>query len=417
MNFMQINKTIDWIYKIKEIDMVVNESMYQLGSVRSAIRELFEYGKKRAEIVGRENVYDFSIGNPSIPAPQIVNDTIKELVTNYDSVELHGYTSAQGDAKTRAAIAEFLNNTHGTNFTGDNFYMTMGAAASLSICFHALTSDVYDEFIAIAPYFPEYKVFVNAAGAKLVEVPADTEHFQIDFATLEERINEHTRAVIINSPNNPSGTVYSEETIEKLADLLDGKSKEIGRPIFIISDEPYREIVYDGIKVPFVTKYYDNTLVCYSYSKSLSLPGERIGYVLVPDEVYDKNELYAAVCGAGRALGYVCAPSLFQKMIIRCQGATGDISAYKKNRDLLYEGLTNIGYKCFKPDGAFYMFVKALEDDSNAFCEKAKEEDVLIVAADGFGCPGWVRISYCVDEEMIKRSMPAFERIYNKYNR
>ena len=417
MNFMQINKTIDWIYKIKEIDMVVNESMYQLGSVRSAIRELFEYGKKRAEIVGRENVYDFSIGNPSIPAPQIVNDTIKELVTNYDSVELHGYTSAQGDAKTRAAIAEFLNNTHGTNFTGDNFYMTMGAAASLSICFHALTSDVYDEFIAIAPYFPEYNVFVNAAGAKLVEVPADTEHFQIDFAALEERINEHTRAVIINSPNNPSGTVYSEETIEKLADLLDGKSKEIGRPIFIISDEPYREIVYDGIKVPFVTKYYDNTLVCYSYSKSLSLPGERIGYVLVPDEVYDKNELYAAVCGAGRALGYVCAPSLFQKMIIRCQGATGDISAYKKNRDLLYEGLTNIGYKCFKPDGAFYMFVKALEDDSNAFCEKAKEEDVLIVAADGFGCPGWVRISYCVDEEMIKRSMPAFERIYNKYNR
>ena len=417
MNFMQINKTIDWIYKIKEIDMVVNESMYQLGSVRSAIRELFEYGKKRAEIVGRENVYDFSIGNPSIPAPQIVNDTIKELVTNYDSVELHGYTSAQGDAKTRAAIAEFLNNTHGTNFTGDNFYMTMGAAASLSICFHALTSDVYDEFIAIAPYFPEYKVFVNAAGAKLVEVPADTEHFQIDFAALEERINEHTRAVIINSPNNPSGTVYSEETIEKLADLLDGKSKEIGRPIFIISDEPYREIVYDGIKVPFVTKYYDNTLVCYSYSKSLSLPGERIGYVLVPDEVYDKNELYAAVCGAGRALGYVCAPSLFQKMIIRCQGATGDIRAYKKNRDLLYEGLTNIGYKCFKPDGAFYMFVKALEDDSNAFCEKAKEEDVLIVAADGFGCPGWVRISYCVDEEMIKRSMPAFERIYNKYNR
>lgn len=414
---MQINKTIDWIYKIKEIDMIVNESMYQLGSVRSAIRELFEYGKKRAEIVGRENVYDFSIGNPSIPAPQIVNDTIKELVTNYDSVELHGYTSAQGDAKTRDAIAEFLNNTHGTNFTGDNFYMTMGAAASLSICFHALTSDVYDEFIAIAPYFPEYKVFVNAAGAKLVEVPADTEHFQIDFAALEERINEHTRAVIINSPNNPSGTVYSEETIEKLADLLDRKSKEIGRPIFIISDEPYREIVYDGIKVPFVTKYYDNTLVCYSYSKSLSLPGERIGYVLVPDEVYDKNELYAAVCGAGRALGYVCAPSLFQKMIIRCQGATGDISAYKKNRDLLYEGLTNIGYKCFKPDGAFYMFVKALEDDSNAFCEKAKEEDVLIVAADGFGCPGWVRISYCVDEEMIKRSMPAFERIYNKYNR
>lgn len=395
--------------------MVVNESMYQLGSVRSAIRELFEYGKKRAAIVGKENVYDFSIGNPSIPAPQIVNDTIKELVTNYDSVALHGYTSAQGDAETRAAIAEFLNNTHGTHFNADNFYMTMGAAASLSICFRALTNDPYDEFIAIAPYFPEYKVFVNAAGAKLVEVPADTEHFQIDFKALEERINEHTRGVIINSPNNPSGTVYSEETIKKLAELLEKKSKEIGKPVFIIADEPYREIVYDGIKVPFVTKYYDNTLVCYSYSKSLSLPGERIGYVLVPDEVYDKNELYAAVCGAGRALGYVCAPSLFQKMIVRCQGATGDINAYKENRDLLYEGLTKIGYHCFKPDGAFYMFVKALEDDSNAFCEKAKEEDVLIVAADGFGCPGWVRVSYCVDQDMIKRSMPAFERLYNKY--
>lgn len=396
--------------------MVVNESMYQLGSVRSAIRELFEYGKKRAAIVGKENVYDFSIGNPSIPAPQIVNDTIKELVTNYDSVALHGYTSAQGDAETRAAIAEFLNNTHGTHFNADNFYMTMGAAASLSICFRALTNDPYDEFIAIAPYFPEYKVFVNAAGAKLVEVPADTEHFQIDFEALEERINEHTRGVIINSPNNPSGTVYSEETIKKLAELLEEKSKEIGKPVFIIADEPYREIVYDGIKVPFVTKYYDNTLVCYSYSKSLSLPGERIGYVLVPDEVYDKNEMYAAVCGAGRALGYVCAPSLFQKMIVKCQGATGDINAYKENRDLLYEGLTKIGYQCFKPDGAFYMFVKALEDDSNAFCEKAKEEDVLIVAADGFGCPGWVRVSYCVDQDMIKRSMPAFERLYNKYS-
>lgn len=397
--------------------MVVNESMYQLGSVRSAIRELFEYGKKRAAIVGKENVYDFSIGNPSIPAPQIVNDTIKELVTDYDSVALHGYTSAQGDVETRAAIAEFLNNTHGTHFNADNLYMTMGAAASLSICFRALTSDAYDEFITIAPYFPEYKVFVNAAGARIVEVPADTEHFQIDFEALEERINAHTRGVIINSPNNPSGTVYSEETIKKLSDLLEKKSKEIGRPIFIIADEPYREIVYDGIKVPFVTKYYDNTLVCYSYSKSLSLPGERIGYVLVPDEVYDKAELYAAVCGAGRALGYVCAPSLFQKMIVKCQGATGDINAYKENRDLLYEGLTRIGYHCFKPDGAFYMFVKALEDDSNAFCEKAKEEDVLIVAADGFGCPGWVRISYCVDREMIKRSMPAFEKIYKKYNK
>lgn len=395
--------------------MIVNEKMYQLGSVRSAIRELFEYGKMRAEIVGKENVYDFSIGNPSIPAPRIVNDTIKELVTEYDSVALHGYTSAQGDVETRQAIADFLNKTHGTSFGADNFYITMGAAASLSICFRALTSSDSDEFIAIAPFFPEYTVFVNAAGAKLNVVPADTENFQIDFVALSENINENTRAVIINSPNNPSGTVYSEETIKKLAALLEEKSKEFGRPIFIISDEPYREIVYDGIEVPFVTKYYANTLVCYSYSKSLSLPGERIGYVLVPDEVYDKNEMYAAVAGAGRALGYVCAPSLFQKMIIKCQGATGDISAYKENRDILYKGLTDIGFKCFKPDGAFYMFVKALEDDADAFCEKAKEEDLLIVSANGFGCPGWVRVSYCVDSEMIKRSFGAFKKLYDKY--
>ncbi len=395
--------------------MIVNENMYQLGSVRSAIRELFEYGKMRAEIVGKENVYDFSIGNPSIPAPRIVNDTIKELVTEYDSVALHGYTSAQGDVETRQAIADFLNKTHGTSFGADNFYITMGAAASLSICFRALTSSDSDEFIAIAPFFPEYTVFVNAAGAKLNVVPADTENFQIDFVALSENINENTRAVIINSPNNPSGTVYSEETIKKLAALLEEKSKEFGRPIFIISDEPYREIVYDGIEVPFVTKYYANTLVCYSYSKSLSLPGERIGYVLVPDEVYDKNEMYAAVAGAGRALGYVCAPSLFQKMIIKCQGATGDISAYKENRDILYKGLTDIGFTCFKPDGAFYMFVKALEDDADAFCEKAKEEDLLIVSANGFGCPGWVRVSYCVDSEMIKRSFGAFKKLYDKY--
>lgn len=395
--------------------MIVNENMYQLGSVRSAIRELFEYGKMRAEIVGKENVYDFSIGNPSIPAPRIVNDTIKELVTEYDSVALHGYTSAQGDVETRQAIADFLNKTHGTSFGADNFYITMGAAASLSICFRALTSSDSDEFIAIAPFFPEYTVFVNAAGAKLNVVPADTENFQIDFVALSENINENTRAVIINSPNNPSGTVYSEETIKKLAALLEEKSKEFGRPIIIISDEPYREIVYDGIEVPFVTKYYANTLVCYSYSKSLSLPGERIGYVLVPDEVYDKNEMYAAVAGAGRALGYVCAPSLFQKMIIKCQGATGDISAYKENRDILYKGLTDIGFTCFKPDGAFYMFVKALEDDADAFCEKAKEEDLLIVSANGFGCPGWVRVSYCVDSEMIKRSFGAFKKLYDKY--
>ena len=395
--------------------MIVNEKMYQLGSVRSVIRELFEYGKKRAELVGKENVYDFSLGNPSIPAPECVNETIRDLTLNLDSLSLHGYTSAQGDVETRDAVAKYINKTHGTNFNADNFYMTMGAAASLSICFKSLTTSSDDEFIVIAPFFPEYTVFINSAGAKCVVVPADTENFQIDFAALEEKISRNTKGIVINSPNNPSGAVYSAATIEKLAALLEKKQNEFGTQIFLIADEPYREIVYDGVEVPFVTKYYKNTLVCYSYSKSLSLPGERIGWVLVPDEAYESKTLYAAVAGAGRALGYVCASSMFQKVLVKCIGQTGDVDAYKANRDLLYDGLTKIGYKCFKPQGAFYMFVKALEDSAENFCEKAKEEDVLVVPATGFGCPGWVRISYCVDSDMIKRSMPAFERIYNKY--
>lgn len=395
--------------------MIVAEDMYRLGSQRSAIRELFEYGKKRAEVVGVENVYDFSLGNPTVPAPDCVNETIRELTQTLDSISLHGYTSAQGDLATRQAIADYLNQTHGTHFTADDFYMTMGAAASLSLCFRALTTSREDEFITIAPFFPEYWVFVEAAGAKLVVVPADTKAFQIDFAALTERITPHTKGVIINSPNNPSGAVYSEETIEKLAFLLRKKANEYGTEIFILADEPYREIAYDGVEVPFVTKYYDNTLVCYSYSKSLSLPGERIGYVLVPKEVTESRIVYAAIAGAGRALGYVCAPSMFQKVLVKCMGQTGDVELYKKNRDLLYEGLTKIGYECFKPQGAFYLFVKTLEEDSDAFCERAKEEDLLIVSATGFGCPGYARISYCVDEDMIKRSFAAFERLYKRY--
>ena len=395
--------------------MIVAEDMYRLGSQRSAIRELFEYGKKRAEVVGVENVYDFSLGNPTVPAPDCVNETIRELTQTLDSISLHGYTSAQGDLATRQAIADYLNQTHGTHFTADDFYMTMGAAASLSLCFRALTTSWEDEFITIAPFFPEYRVFVEAAGAKLVVVPADTKAFQIDFAALTERITPHTKGVIINSPNNPSGAVYSEETIEKLAFLLRKKANEYGTEIFILADEPYREIAYDGVEVPFVTQYYDNTLVCYSYSKSLSLPGERIGYVLVPKEVTESRIVYAAIAGAGRALGYVCAPSMFQKVLVKCMGQTGDIELYKKNRDLLYEGLTKIGYECFKPQGAFYLFVKTLEEDSDAFCERAKEEDLLIVSATGFGCPGYARISYCVDEDMIKRSFAAFERLYKRY--
>lgn len=395
---------------------MISEKMYELGSRRSAIRELFEYGKLRASQVGAENVYDFSLGNPTVSAPECVNNTIRELTEELDSVELHGYTSAQGDINTRQAIADYLNKTYLTNFKADNFYITMGAAASLSMCFKALTADVKDEFITIAPFFPEYRVFVEAAGAKLVIVAPDTKNFQINFEELEKQINKNTKGVIINSPNNPSGAVYSEDTIKKLSNLLKEKSKEYGTQIFIISDEPYREIVYDGIDVPYVTKYYSNTLVCYSYSKSLSLPGERIGFVLVPDEVYQSKAVYAAICGAGRALGYVCAPSIMQKAVTRFVGNVCDVDIYKRNRDILYNGLTEMGYECFKPEGAFYMFVKALEEDSESFCQKAKEEDLLIVSATDFGCPGYVRISYCVDEEMIKRSFKAFKRLKEKYN-
>lgn len=395
--------------------MIYSEKMYELGSKRSAIRELFEYGKKQAAIIGAENVFDFSLGNPTVPSPDIVNETLKEIMDNNDSIAVHGYTSAQGDYETRDAIAKYLNNTYDTSFNADNFYMTMGAAASLSLCFKALTTSCDDEFITIAPFFPEYNVFVQSAGAKLTVVSPDTDDFQINFKELEEKINKHTKGVIINSPNNPSGAVYSEDTIIKLADLLKKKSEEYNTNIFIISDEPYREIVYDGIEVPYVTKYYNNTLVCYSYSKSLSLPGERIGFVIVPDEAYENKQLYAAICGAGRALGYVCAPSIFQKMLVKCVGQTGDINIYKKNRDILYDGLTKLGYECYRPDGAFYMFVKALEDDADAFCEKAKQENILIVSANGFGCPGYVRIAYCVDEDMIKRSFKAFERLKARY--
>ena len=396
--------------------MIVNEKMYELGSKRSVIRELFEYGKKRSAEIGAENVYDFSLGNPSIPAPACVNETICRLTRELDSISLHGYTSAQGDEQTRQAIADYLNATHGTSFRADNFYMAMGAAAALSICFKALTTCPEDEFITIAPFFPEYRVFVESAGAKLVVVPADTEHFQIDFAALENLITAHTKGIIINSPNNPSGAVYSAETLARLAKLMEAKQKEYGTQIFLLADEPYREIAYDGVEVPYATKFYRNTLVCYSYSKSLSLPGERIGYVLVPDEVYEGKQVYAACAGAGRALGYVCAPSMLQKMLVSCMGQTGDVSVYQANRDLLYNGLTEIGYTCFKPQGAFYLFVKALEEDADAFCEKAKAEDLLIVSATGFGCPGWVRISYCVDGEMIRRSFGAFERLYEKYH-
>lgn len=397
---------------------MISEKMYQLGSKRSVIRELFEYGKKRGAEIGPENVFDFSLGNPNVPAPACVNEAIKHIVDTENSVFLHGYTSAQGDIKVRKAIAEYINDCFMEKITADNIYMTCGAAASISICFNAVVVPGNgDEIIAFTPYFPEYRVFVEHAGAKLVEVQTRKQDFQIDFNKIETAINRKTKAVIVNSPNNPSGVIFTEETIVKLCNIMRKKSKEFGHPIYLISDEPYRELVYDDIKVPYLTKYYDNTFVCYSFSKSLSLPGERIGYIVVSPKMEESQNVYAAVCGAGRALSYVCAPSLFQRVVVKCLGATSDISIYKKNRDLLYNALTEYGYHCVKPDGAFYLFVEALEEDANEFSEKAKRHELLLVPGDDFGCPGFVRIAYCVTTEQIIRSLPAFKRLAEEYGK
>ena len=393
----------------------VSEKMYALGSKRSEIRELFEYGKKRIAEVGAENVFDFSLGNPSVPAPDCVKETLAKLVTETDPVALHGYTSAQGDAGVRKACADYITKTHGTKCCADDFYMTVGAAASLTISLNALSTEG-DEVIVLAPFFPEYTVFITQSGMKCVEVKCREEDFQIDFKAFEAALSEHTKAVIINSPNNPSGAVFSEDTIKELAAILNKAQEKYGRDIFILADEPYRELVYDkDTVVPFIPNYYDNTLVCYSFSKSLSLPGERIGYIMVPPSVKAHDEVYFAVCGAGRALGFVCAPAMFQKLVPECIGKTADISIYKKNRDILIEALTKYGYKTVRPDGAFYLFVKALEEDSRAFCEKAKAHDLLIVASDSFGFPGYARISYCVSTEMIERALPAFEALAKEY--
>ena len=394
--------------------MIMNQRMYGLGSKRSVIREIFEFGKKRAAEVGAENVYDFSLGNPSVKPPQIVEDTLISLLKEEDATALHGYTSAQGDAGVRAAIADYIRKTHGVECDADYIYMTCGAAASLTITLSALCNEG-DEVITFAPYFTEYKVFAETAGAKLVALASDTETFQIDFSLLESALNEKTAAVLVNSPNNPSGVVYSEATIQKLAALLEQKSAEYKKTIYLITDEPYRELVYGGVKVPYLTKYYRNTVVCYSYSKSLSLPGERIGYIFVNPSAENAKQLYLAVCGAGRALGYVCAPSLFQKMVARCQGVTSDVSVYEKNRDLLAGALREYGFSCVQPDGAFYLFVKSPEPDANAFCERAKKYDLLLVPGDDFGCAGYVRIAYCVSPDMIRRSLPSFKKLAGEY--
>lgn len=390
------------------------ESLVKLGKVRSEIREIFEYGNKRKAEIGAENVFDFSIGNPSVPAPKSVDNAIIDLVENFDSVALHGYTSAQGDGKVRETIAQYINNRFKTDITADNIYMTCGAAASLTIVMNAIMQKD-DECIVFTPYFPEYGVFLERTGAKLVEVQSEKKTFQIDMKNFEQAITEKTKAVIINSPNNPSGVVYTVDTIEKMSSLLKKKEEEYGHPIFLITDEPYRELVYDDTEVPYIINYYDNTFVCYSYSKALSLPGERIGYIVVSPKMVDEKDAYAAVCGAGRALGYVCAPSMLQRVIEKCLDDTADISIYKKNRDLLYNALTEMGYECVYPDGAFYLFVKAMCDDSHEFCEKAKEHELLLVPADSFGTPGYVRVSYCVQTKQIEDALPAFKALADSY--
>lgn len=392
------------------------ERMRSLGEKRSVIRELFEYGNRRKAEIGKENVFDFSIGNPSVPAPKELTDELCRILTEEDPLAVHGYTSAPGDPAARKAVADDLNARFGTSFGPENIYMTCGAAASLTISLSALVKDG-EEVILFAPFFPEYTVFVETAGGKPVTVPCKWPDFRIDFDKLSEAINEKTAAVIINSPNNPSGAVFSEESIRKLGEVLSAAEEKFNRKIYLISDEPYRELVYGGIKVPFVTKYYRDTVICYSWSKSLSLPGERIGYILVSPENPEWKAVYAGICGAGRALGFVCAPALFQHMIPKCVGMTADISVYEKNRDLLYGALTEMGFEAVRPEGAFYLFVKSPEPDANAFSEKAKKYEILFVPSDDFGMEGFVRISYCVSTKQIERSLPSFKKLAEEYFR
>ena len=389
---------------------MVNEKMYRLGSSRSKIRELFEYGRKRKAEIGEENVFDFSLGNPSVPCPNEVNEALLTLINNESPINLHGYTSAPGDDAVRSAIAEHITREHGFAVSCDDLYMTVGAAAALTCTLNAVVCSG-EEVILLAPYFPEYKVFAEQAGAVVKVVSCDKKTFEPDTDAIAEAITERTAAIIVNSPNNPSGAVYSEESIKAIAKVLTEKSKEHGKSIYLIADEPYRELVYDGAFVPFIPKYYGNTIVCYSYSKSLSLPGERIGYCLVSPKVDEHDRVYAAVCGAGRSLGYVCAPSLLQKVIPHCLRLTSDIGIYDKNRQLLLSELTSYGFEVVRPQGAFYLFLKSPSESAQEFCEMAKSFELLIVPSDSFGCPGYARISYCVKTEQIIRSLPAFRAL------
>ena len=392
--------------------MSINKTMQHLGEERSVIREIFEYGNARKREIGEENVFDFSLGNPSVPAPPEVNAEIARLIADMPSVQLHGYTSAAGAPEVRAAVADYLKAQFGAPVSASRVYMTCGAAASLTISLAAM-SEAGDEVVVVAPYLPEYRVFIEQAGGKVVEAKA-AENFHLDLAAVDRAIGAHTKAIILNSPNNPTGAVYGKEELAALAALLQKKSEARGAPVYLIADEPYRELTY-GAEVPCLLNIYPNTVLCYSFSKSLSLAGERIGYIAVPDACADADALFAAVCGAGRSLGYVCAPALFQRVIAKCLGRSGDIAAYRENRDLLWKGLADMGFACVPPEGAIYLFVKSPEQDAKAFCERAKKYELLLVPSDSFGVEGYVRISYCVAKETILNALPAFQKLAEEY--
>lgn len=393
---------------------MINQKMYELGTKKSTIRTIFEFGRQRAAEVGEENIFDFSLGNPNVPTPEFVKEAAIDILQNMEPSAIHGYTIAPGNPQVRESLAASVNKRFGTSFSGKNFFLTAGAAASLTICFKAL-AEAGDEFITFAPFFPEYTPFVESVGAQLLVVPAQPKDWQINFAAFEQMLTAKTKAIIVNSPNNPSGAVYSEATIKRLADILRAKEQEFGHPIFLISDEPYREIAFEGYTVPYIPQYYENTLVCYSYSKSFSLPGERIGYIVVPDAVTDFSKVYGAIAGAARISTHVNAPSLWQLVIGRCADKPSDIATYVKNGQLLYQGLIDAGFECVKPQGAFYLFPKCLEEDDYAFCERAKKYDLLLVPGTDFGCPGYFRVAYCIKTDTIERSLPLFKKLAAEY--
>ncbi|MCI9167980.1 MAG: pyridoxal phosphate-dependent aminotransferase [Dorea sp.] len=394
---------------------MIAEKMKNMVANSSAIRAMFEEGNRLAQIYGAENVFDFSLGNPNVPAPKAVKKAILELIEEEDPVALHGYTNSNcGYAEVREAIAASLNERFGTTFAGKNIVMTVGAAGGLNVILKSLINPG-DEVIAFAPYFGEYRSYTDNYDGVLVEVPPNTVDFQPKLDEFEQKITPKTKAVIVNTPNNPTGVVYSESTIKKLAAVMEAKQKEYGTDIFLISDEPYRELVYDKAEVPYLTKYYANTVVGYSYSKSLSLPGERIGYLVIPDEVSDSEEVLAAANVATRILGFVNAPTLQQKIVAKCLNEKTDISYYDRNREALYQGLKECGFSCIKPQGAFYLFVKSPVEDEKEFCAAAKKYNLLIVPGSSFACPGYVRLAYCVSYETIVNSLPKFRELAKEY--